>query len=269
LSKETLIELLQSETLDIDEIEIFKAVVRWIDSNIGPTIQLNSSQNKKEVLETILPLIQCVRFALIPPNDLIRVVKPTKLVPKELYIQVLEYHLQPNLIDVSSAMFKPRVPVPMFHWQGNSKEFDFSEAGLRAERIGSSYWTKVFGSVGFSSGKAFWEVKITAISEKDRSGLIIGVTNNKARSSYFNDYGIGMAGHCYHLNSDVKQPTYIGFSANCADKIGVQLDLVNMKASFFVNGIALSVEGNLEKGTYFPVVHVHYVGDAVTLVKVK
>jgi hypothetical protein len=50
---------------------------------------------------------------------------------------------------------------------GNSKEFLFTEGGKHflksyssqrgigrsAMRIGSSYWTKVFGSHGFSSGK--------------------------------------------------------------------------------------------------------------------
>jgi len=261
LSQQSLREMLMTDQLDVEELELYKALLRWGEKN------LEKNNNSTSLKETLLPLIPFIRFPLILPDDLMNIVKPSGVVPLEVYVQAIEYHLCPDNVDTSGTMFKPRVPAPVFTWQGNSKEFQFTEGGLNAKRIGSNYWTKVFGSHGFSSGKAFWEVKIVNINGNDKSGLIIGVTSCKERSAYCKDLGIGMAGHCYRLSSELKA---VPIEVSTGFKIGIQLDLVKLKASFFVNGIALSMQGELEKGlTYWPVVHMHYKDDAIALVEVQ
>ncbi len=42
-----------------------------------------------------------IRFCLIPPEDLLRVVKPSRVVPVELLLEALEHHAVPKYSEVT------------------------------------------------------------------------------------------------------------------------------------------------------------------------
>lgn len=142
---------------------------------------------------------------------------------------------------------------------------------MTATKTGTSTWTNakgilslniiftflVFGHKAITSGKHYWEVIINSINN-DRSGMVIGVTSNKTGHNFSQDYAIGMSGGMYRVSGS-------GTYGNKNDRIGVLLDMTNLSLSFFVNGKNIYTNAKISYGTYYPVVHLYYAGDQVTL----
>ena len=66
-------------------------------------------------------IIPHVRLPLIPAADLLRVVKPTDVVPTKLYLLAMEYLAAPTQVDTAgNPFFKRRLgfgPLFVFRWQ--------------------------------------------------------------------------------------------------------------------------------------------------------
>lgn len=88
--EDILISLCKSDSICVDEVDLFKAIVRW-----GKTRCKDQEKHSdlKEVLANILPHI---RYPLITAEDLIKVVKPSNLVPFESYLLGMEYNASPD-----------------------------------------------------------------------------------------------------------------------------------------------------------------------------
>lgn len=82
--------LVKSDNICVDEIELFKAVIKWGKKRCKD--QENFS-DLKDVLQNIIPNI---RYPLLSPEELINIVKPTKLCPPDLYLQALTYYSCPE-----------------------------------------------------------------------------------------------------------------------------------------------------------------------------
>jgi len=83
LPAEVILEVCKSSDLNISEIDLFMAIVRW-----------NSHQSVHTTAASV-KIFQEIRYPLILSDDLMNKVKPTKLADPNLYTGALEYHLNP------------------------------------------------------------------------------------------------------------------------------------------------------------------------------
>ena len=88
LPAEVVLTLCKSSELDINEIDLFLALVNW-----------HNHKKSEESEDLIKSIFQEVRYPLISKDDLYGKVRPTKLADSNLYTAALEYHLFPNKYD--------------------------------------------------------------------------------------------------------------------------------------------------------------------------
>jgi len=94
IDQESIEILAKNDKLSIDELELFLAVVRWGEHHC------REQDAQAKLLE---PIMQHIRFPIISGPNLLKHVKSTKVVPKHLYIEAIEYHLFPDLLKNTSA----------------------------------------------------------------------------------------------------------------------------------------------------------------------
>lgn len=83
LHEKTIVSLCKHDELYCPELTLFNLVYAWIKAH-NPT-------------ETqILNILEHVRLPLISSKDLVSVVKPTKVVPLEMYLEALEFSVHPS-----------------------------------------------------------------------------------------------------------------------------------------------------------------------------
>ena len=144
----------------------------------------------------------------------------------------------------------------VFNSLNKGNDVTLSNGNLQAACTSSSK-DGVFGTIGVSSGKYYWEVELT--SADGNTNAAIGV----ALGSLSPDAGSPTSAGAYFYSSyngnkwlSSADSSY-GSSYTTGDIIGVALDLDNTTLTFYKNGVS---QGNattsLPSGTYFP-----YVGD--------
>lgn len=106
LSENSLKEILDSNELEINELDLFQAVVSWIDNTVSLQPEAQKSAKRQQL---VADLISKIRFPLMSSSDLILHVEPLKLVPKELLLEAYR-HLAVDLSPKfwSSIRCKPR-----------------------------------------------------------------------------------------------------------------------------------------------------------------
>eukprot|EP01080_Neovahlkampfia_damariscottae_P008381 gene8381-206_t len=260
LDSEVILSILKSSDIDIDELSIFNAIIKW-----GKNQQ---KKTNKELNEILKDLILQVRLPLISSEDLIKIVKPTKLVPFDSYLHALEYHVAPEDVKPIGIQFKARGSnSTKFKWDittgGNQQCFTLSNSNLTVKKIsGGSTWNNamIYGNKPLKSGKHYYELKLDHTAS-DKSGFAIGLSKDKKlKQKYSKDMVIGMSGYQYNLSGTN------GSSNKAGDVIGVLVDFGRSKVYFFINGKKCGSEGLLQSGTeYWPCVHLYYVNDQTTL----
>lgn len=106
LSKATLIDLLSSDELEINELDLFQAVLQWIDNAVSIEPEQSRFAKRQQYYNDLLPKI---RFPLMNVEDLIVHVEPLKFIPKEYLLEayrILAVDLSPR--DWSSERCRPR-----------------------------------------------------------------------------------------------------------------------------------------------------------------
>lgn len=83
LSEEVLASLLASDNLAATEIDIFQAVIRWASVD----------EKRKAKMEN---LIKHIRWGRMTLHDLMRVVRPSGLIPEDQFMAVMEYAADPE-----------------------------------------------------------------------------------------------------------------------------------------------------------------------------
>jgi hypothetical protein len=130
---------------------------------------------------------------------------------------------------------------------------------------GGNTWKNamVYGSTSYSSGKVYFEVSLDSINS-DGSGYVVGLSKSNQGSTQFSgDLAIGFAGSSYNLNGSQH-----GKKGKSGDVIGLELDFELGKCNFWYNSIQLDCWATIVSGTsYWPVVHLYYVGDECSLVQ--
>ena len=144
----------------------------------------------------------------------------------------------------------------VFNSLNKGNDVTLSDGNLQAASTSSSK-DGVFGTIGVSSGKYYWEVELTSADGNTNAaiGVALGTLSPDAGSPtsagayFYSSYN----GNKWLSSAD----SSYGNSYTTGDVIGVALDLDNNTLAFYKNGVS---EGNattsLPSGTYFP-----YVGD--------
>ena len=144
----------------------------------------------------------------------------------------------------------------VFNFLNKGNDITLSNGNLQAATT-SSPKDGVFGTIGVSSGKWYWEVELTSSDGNTNAAIGIAVpylspdasTPSTAGAYFYSSYN----GNKWLSSAD----SSYGASYTTGDIIGVALDLDNNTLAFYKNGVS---QGNattsLPDGTYLP-----YVGD--------
>ncbi|GBB90652.1 hypothetical protein RclHR1_17690006 [Rhizophagus clarus] len=106
--------LIKRDTLRLEELEIWKDLIRWAIAQCSLTINIHQSQNwTKEnfdiIRETIKNFIPHIRWFQIPADEFWREIRPFEdLLPEDLYQDIIGYHLDPET--TLSTMILPILP---------------------------------------------------------------------------------------------------------------------------------------------------------------
>jgi len=171
-SEEVLYKIVQMNRLSIDEGELFRALLRWGEHHA--TIR---NVPLKDVME---PLIKNIRFPIIDGETLITVVKNSKVVPVEMYIEALEYHASPNhLLDIGHIRFQRReMPLNKEEWVwkdigGNG--FEISNFGKTVLSINPKRFLGAIISKTLSMSSSYqWHLKIDEFNDWCGVGIVTG-----------------------------------------------------------------------------------------------
>eukprot|EP01103_Thecamoeba_quadrilineata_P007941 TRINITY_DN17758_c0_g1_i1.p1 TRINITY_DN17758_c0_g1~~TRINITY_DN17758_c0_g1_i1.p1 ORF type:complete len:489 (+),score=79.48 TRINITY_DN17758_c0_g1_i1:60-1469(+) len=111
LSEENVILLIKNDLLELNELQVFQAIVKWAKAAIHEDEEDNSSGRDhnllKEKLANIFPLI---RFPLMKGTELSEEVEPLGLVPESYLLEAYRYH-STHKGDPSCIRFSERGPV--------------------------------------------------------------------------------------------------------------------------------------------------------------
>jgi hypothetical protein len=254
------LEIVQCDTLAVEELDLFKAIIRWA--------LYRKKRQKTTLSEMVTPFLPYIRFPLINGIDLMRIVRATKVVPIDMYIEALEFASAPNSVTPIGKSYESRGSHHGFNLEvPQSYSQNFAIQKLKVTKIGGGpTWTHatVFGDKKMRSGVHYWEIRLDVVTPGDLSGIVFGITtesDKNTRSSIFSqDIGIGMSGNQYHMK---------GTSVACAqgDRIGILLDFHTCKMYVFRNGkIVKGLTGDLKSGTtYYPVFHLYYQNNEFTV----
>jgi len=100
ISEELVCSILSDDELAMEELDIFESAIRW---------GKHRADANNEALESVMSsVVQVIRFPLIGASKLINRVKPTGVVPIELYVEALEFSASPRTVPMEGARFRKR-----------------------------------------------------------------------------------------------------------------------------------------------------------------
>jgi len=184
LPMERLKVLLKSDKLAIEEIDLFKAVTKWVKSN-----EKKDGYDSKAVSKDVVSLI---RFPILEVGDLASIVAPSGLIEQPQLVQLFSYCAVPA--EARAALPKPPFPDVAreggraFAWDPVKKgrNVTFSNNNLTARASGSSWTGGIFiGNKVFTKGHQYWEVKIDN-SQNDMIGVAAPDVNISGDYCYSN-----------------------------------------------------------------------------------
>jgi hypothetical protein len=88
ISKATLISILDSDQLEINEMDLFQNTLQWIEYQVSTVPEKEQSNYRQQLHHEILPKI---RFPLMSTQDLILHVEPLKIVPKDFILEAYRH----------------------------------------------------------------------------------------------------------------------------------------------------------------------------------
>ena len=114
--------VLQSDNLAINEIELYEGIVEWGRYQCE-AYHTGAGEEKVSLEDMLSDVIPHIRLPLISASDLVKIVKPTGVVPTDMYLEAIEYHAAPDEVDRSAPAYRRRVGVgPIFHFAWEAME---------------------------------------------------------------------------------------------------------------------------------------------------
>jgi hypothetical protein len=225
LDKSTMIFILESDELNIDEMILFDYVLKWGRSQIE-----NSSMELSDVLTP--DLMKLIRYPQISVSDLYERCKPTGVIPEEEWIESLE-HIA--LSDELPKKYQARGSKnsSIYKWSNNKKECVVNSTG----------WVGMLGTE-LKKGKHEFHVKFkTLISTGNSWMVIVGVAKpNYPLNTYLghNTQGWGYVANGFKNHNSGSGTTYAQTYVQ-GDVISVYVDLSKKTIGFKKNGKDLGV----------------------------
>jgi hypothetical protein len=93
------------EFLIDSEVDLLLALIKWIKRNF----MSENENDEKKLKELIKPYLEYIRFPTIPPKELVKDVKPLKLIPDEIYFEALEHQATKEESTLTDKKYIPRV----------------------------------------------------------------------------------------------------------------------------------------------------------------
>eukprot|EP00762_Andalucia_godoyi_P004196 ANDGO_05480.mRNA.1 Kelch-like protein diablo len=160
LSRDTLLDFLQTNISDVPEIEVFRSVITWIRANHP---NLNAERDR----EKLRSLFSFIRFPFMDPKDLVEIVEPTGLVPLEYLCEAYRF--------MATGEEWHQFPLSKYRFEGRlSRECHVSFAFPSADSAcsGPSQTTASLGQ-HWQEGNRFWQDG-DEVSESFKISFVIG-----------------------------------------------------------------------------------------------
>eukprot|EP00736_Rhodelphis_marinus_P006222 Rmarinus@m.17111 len=273
LTKESLLDFVKDSNLNIEELELFRAILRWAEDKRGvvPT---------KEFVSDFLPHI---RYPLIPPRDLRDYVAPLNIVPQDFMVEALFHSLADGRATPSSEKHRsmnkdnPRmVPrkgdgKPVLRWIEENAQFSVSDDGLLARKCGKKCtWATIVSSVPLPHARKY-SVHVK-LSRTKTSDLMIGVAPTPSTAKAAFQTG-GYMYYCFDgLKYEAGESCSYGEPLVEGDVLSVELDFSaddgTCTISFFKNGTSMGVAfDSVKLENYYIGADVLEPEDAISFVK--
>jgi hypothetical protein len=163
-----------------------------------------------------------------------------------------------------------------------STQMVITEGNLHKSTQTSNYWDSVYGTMGVSSGKWYYEMKITNVNSGDTGNMFIGIVDvdqmDNATSGHYKfvnqSRGYGYFGQNGNKDNNSSSSSFGGTWGAVDDIVGCAFDLDNLKIYFSKDGTwqnsgdptsgatGTGSAYDLASGyTYLPAIGVHYGDD--------
>ncbi|CAI2163018.1 19587_t:CDS:2 [Funneliformis geosporum] len=155
MEESTLIQLLKCDDLKLEEVEIWKYLVKWGIANIDPILNKNlkgwSSMDFINLEKTLRNCIPHIRFYQMLPDDYMRIKAQFKnIIPNSLDNEIIQYFLNPN----SSQSFKG-LPLRTSSYSFDSNIIHTKDAALIASWVDGKQENPYPILCGISRGPCF------------------------------------------------------------------------------------------------------------------
>jgi hypothetical protein len=193
---------LKSDKLCIDEIDLFKGVLRWAVCECKRQNLSDSLENKKKILDDILPLI---RFPCMEMQELATFVSPTQLLPAPQLLELFTYvggkgnkkNLKVNFPTQARGGSRDKWALDDTM---KSNTVTLSNGGKSAANSSSNH-SYCQGTVAWTKGKHAWRV---VRDNGNTQWLLLGVSRKVTHQhNSYNDttvWGLSSASQRYYAN---------------------------------------------------------------------
>ncbi|XP_028392962.1 kelch repeat and BTB domain-containing protein 12-like isoform X2 [Dendronephthya gigantea] len=129
LSKDALIQLLTSDKFDLEEEDVWRAVLTWAkhQANVETPLEDCTEYEREDVCKYLKQVINYVRLLLVDSKVFAEEIEPTGAVPMELSLERYRFAAVPQKFDQNDDIrLRPRSHTKRFHgttilWKTNSK----------------------------------------------------------------------------------------------------------------------------------------------------
>ncbi|KAL3106930.1 hypothetical protein niasHT_012758 [Heterodera trifolii] len=160
IDQDLLCEILQRDQLRINEIEIFKAALRWADEQCQQNDIECSTENRRKMLG---PALFNIRFPLMPKEDFTKSVVSSGVLTTEEVDSIYQHYSHPNLSD-APGIIKLKFPTHRRYKKGETIEMEIEKVSeFSLEEVESERLSDAMEIGGFS-----WKI-LVEIKTKDES----------------------------------------------------------------------------------------------------
>jgi len=257
ISKDLLIQIAKSDTLNIKEVDLFDAVIEWGKNDLKNSKTEDNVDNLKKVLADVLVH---VRFPCMTTTDVAVKVANSGLLESDQILDLFTYlgmkgndkKASPgkSLKAYNNKDRKGRKPPSWFKFDTNKKHSSLTvtDDGTTLMSSTTSYYQPCFGDVELSEGVWEYEIVLQQFYQTSYS-VCIGCIPTSSASNYSSS---GMIGYSGHVNGwsygcgngqKYKQDTGVTYGRTCnqGEIVRCRIDLDKKTLEYFVNDTSQGV----------------------------
>ncbi|CAM9768954.1 unnamed protein product [Ectocarpus sp. 4 AP-2014] len=229
--------LVREGELQVDEVELFKAVQAWVSRD--------TAERRRHVDEASC-LSRHFRLPLMSLKELMSVVRPTNLIAADAILDAVTYHADPTRWTGDCLMARPRGK--RLAWDASSLAAgawtaDDNRTGELTTSVGD--WVGVYGSRVMRSGFHRWSVRANKVGRTEKWSAwaaIVGIARPHSQNSsrpYLPVTGFIAGTGSSKLGGNTAVDEYSSTSITDGDVVTVVYDADGGVVTFFVNGTSL------------------------------